>query len=92
MSKTPSVKVMGRLTRSMVAKSNAVKSSVKNNKDIEMVVLDGEENGSVLHDGLDMDPELVTHPVEHNPHISDKDSQMDSVPDPQIKGKPVEWM
>ena len=90
MSKMPSVKVTGRITRSMVAKANAVKSSVKNNKDIEMVVLDGEENGPVLHDGPDMEPEPVTHPVKHSPDISDKDPQVDSVPDPQIKGKSVE--
>ena len=86
----PNVKVTSIFTRSMVAKANAVKFSVKNNKDIETVVLDGEENGSVLHDDPDMDPEPVIHPVEHIPHIFDKDPQMNSVPDPQIKGKSIE--
>ena len=32
----------------------------------------------------------MTHPDEHNPHIPDRDHKMDSVPDPQIKGKPAE--
>ena len=40
MSKKPNVKVTSRFTRSMVTKANVVKSSVKNNKDIETVVLD----------------------------------------------------
>ena len=32
----------------------------------------------------------MTHPTEHSPHIPDKDPQMDSMPDPQIKGKTAE--
>ena len=73
-----------------MSKASAVKSSVKNNKDVETVVLDEEENGPVSHDGPDMDSEPITHPIEHSPHVSDKNSQIDSVLDPPIKDKPVE--
>ena len=59
-----------------MSKVNVVKSSVKNNKDIETVLLDDEENGPVPHDDPDIDPELVTLPVEHSSHISDKDPQI----------------
>ena len=90
MSKNPNVKVMNRFTRSMVAKANDIKSPVKNNNDIETVVLDDEENGPVQHDGFDMDPEPITNPIEHSPHISDKDPQVDSAPKPQIEDKLAE--
>ena len=89
-SKTPSVKVMGRFTRSMVVKTNAVKPSEKNIEDIETVVLDEEENGTVQHNGPDINPNPVTNPIEHDPHISDKDPQVDSAPNPQTKDKLVE--
>ena len=65
--------------RSVVAKANAIKSSVKNNNDIETVVLYHEENEPVLHDGPDMDPEPISHPIAHSPHVSDKNPQIDSV-------------
>ena len=78
------------MTRSMVAKANAVKPSVKDIKDIETIVLDDEEHGPISHDCHDVDPEPVTHPIERNPHIPDMDPEMDSVSDPQIKGKAVE--
>ena len=90
MSETPSVRVTGRVTRSMVSKTNIVKPSVKDSEDIEMIVLDDEEYGPVPHDFPDVDPEPMNHPAEHNPHIPDMDPEMDSVLDPQIKGKPVE--
>ena len=73
-----------------MAKVNAVKPSVKDSKDIETIVLDDEEYGPVPHDFPDMDPKPVTHPVERNPHIPYMDPEMDSVSDPQIKGRPVE--
>ena len=41
-SKTPSVRVTGRVTRSMVAKANVVKPSAKDSKGIETIVLDDE--------------------------------------------------
>ena len=89
-SEIPSVRVTGRVTRSMVAKANVVKPSVKDSKDIETIVLDDEEYGPVPHDCPNVDPEPVTHPVECNPHIPDMDPEMDSMLDPQIKGRPVE--
>ena len=55
----------------MVVKANVVKPSEKNIEDIETVVLDEEENGTVQHDGPDIDPEPMIHPVEHDPHISE---------------------
>ena len=90
MSKTPSVKVMGRFTRSMVVKTNYVKPSEKNIEDIETVVLDEEENGTVQHDGPDINPKPVNNPVEHNPHISDKYPQVHSMPNPQAEDKLAE--
>ena len=90
MSKKSNVKVTGRFTRSMVSKASVVKSSVKNNKDVETIVLDEEENGPVSHDAPNMDSEPITHPIEHSPHVSDKNPQIDSVLDPPIKDKPVE--
>ena len=81
---------MGRLTRSMVEKVNTIKPSVKDSKDIEMIVLDEEEHGPFSHDCPDMYPKPTNHPVEKIPYIPDKDPQMDSVPDPQIKGKTAE--
>ena len=69
-----------------MAKVNTVKPSVKDNKDIETIVLDDEEHEPVSHDCLDVDPEPVNHPAEHSPHIP----EIDSVQDPQIKGKPAE--
>ena len=87
MSETPSARVMSRVTRSMVAKANTIKPSVKDSKDIEMIVLDDEEHEPISHDFPDMDPKPVTHPTEHSPHIPDMGPEMDSVLDPQIKGK-----
>ena len=42
----------------MASRANAVKSAVKNDSDIETVVLDDEENGPVSHKGPDMIPNL----------------------------------
>ena len=67
----------------MVSKVNVVKSPAKDNKDIETVVLDDEENRPAS-------PKPVTHHAENNPHIPDKNPQIDSVPDPEVKGKSVE--
>ena len=90
MSKKANVKVTSRFTKSMAYKANAVKFVVKNDNEIETMVLDDEENGSVPHDGHAMDPEAVTHPVTHSPCVSDKNPQIDSVLDPPIKGKSIE--
>ena len=90
MSKKPNVKVTSRFTRSMAYKANAVKFVVKNDNEIETVVLDDEENGYIPHDGHDMDPKAMTHPVTHSPCVSDKNPQIDSVLDPPIKGKSIE--
>ena len=90
MNKKPDVKVTSRFTRSMASKVNVVKSPVENNKDIEMVVLDEEENRPVSHHGPDLNHEPIIHHVENSPHVSDKNLQVDSVPDPPIKGKSVE--
>ena len=89
MSKTPSVRITGRVTRSMVDKANTVKPYVKDSKDIEMIVLDDQEYGPVPHDFVDMDLEPVTHPAENIPHIPNICPHRDSVPDSQIKGKPA---
>ena len=73
-----------------MAKDNTVKPSVKDSKDIETIVLEYEEHEPVSHDYPDMDPEPVTHPTEHSPHIPDMGPERDSVPDLQINGKPAE--
>ena len=73
-----------------MSKSSAVKSSVKNNKYVETVVLDEEENGPVSHEGPEMDPESISHPIAYSPYVSDKNPQIDSVLDPPIKGKSIE--
>ena len=90
MSKKPNVKVTSRFTRSMAYKANVVKSVVKNDNDIETVVLDDEENGPFSHDGLDMDSKPISHPIAHSPHVSDQNPQIDSMLDPPIKGKSIE--
>ena len=90
MRKKPNVKVTGRFTRSMVAKVNAIKSPVSNNKDIETVVLDDEESRIVSHDDIDIDHESIIHHVENSPHVSDKNPSIIPVVDPPIKGKYVE--
>ena len=41
--KRPNAKVIGRFTRSMLTKGNVVKPPVRNNVDIETVVIDDEE-------------------------------------------------
>ena len=71
-----------------MAKANVVMPFVKDSKDIETIVLDDEEHGPVSHDCPHVDPEPMTHPTEHNPHIPERDPKMDFVPNPQIKGKP----
>ena len=90
MSETPSVRVTSRVTRSMVDEANTVKPSVKDSKEIETIVLDDEEHEPISHDCPDMDPETVTKLAENIPHIPNMCPDRGSVPDPQIKGKPVE--
>ena len=90
MSKKQNIKVTSRFTRGMASRANAVKSVVKNDNDIETVVLDDEENGPVSHEGPDMDPESISRPTAHSPYVSDKNLQIDSMLDPPIKGKSIE--
>ena len=89
-SKKPNVRVTDRFTRSMGAKVSAVKSSMSNNIDVEIVVLDDEEDKPVSHDGPDMGTEPVIHHADNSPHIFDTNPQVDPVVDPPIKGKSFE--
>ena len=89
--KRPKAQIIGRFTRSMVAKGSTIKPSVNKNIDIETVVLDDEEENPVPpDDGRDIDHEPILNPADNSPHASDKNLQVDPVVDPPVKGKSVE--
>ena len=89
--KRPKAKVIGRFTRSMVAKGSTIKPSVNKNIDIETVVLDDDEQNSVLpNDGRDIEHEFTANPTDNSPLESNKNLQVDPLVNPPVKGKSVE--
>ena len=87
----PNAKVIGRFTRSMVAKGSTIKPSVNRNINIETVVLDDEEEKTVLPDnGFDIGHESIPNPADKSPHMPDKNLQVDPMVDPPAKDKSVE--
>ena len=81
--KRPKAKVIGRFTRSMVAKGSTIKPSVNKNIDIETVVLDDDEQNLVFpDDGRDIEHESIPNPADDSPHESDKNLQVDHVVNP----------